>query len=151
MFKRLSAFLVMCALILVASASGYAQAAQKSLYERLGGQKAIVAVVDDFVAKVAADKRINAFFTKTAADPKQLAAFKQKLVDQICEASGGPCKYKGRDMKSAHAGMGISMADFNALVEDLVATLNQFKVPKAEQTQLLGILGPMSRDIVEKK
>ena len=54
-------------------------------------------------------------------------------------------------MKSAHAGMGISMADFNALVEDLVATLNQFKVPKAEQNQLLGILGPMSKEIVEKK
>jgi hemoglobin len=151
MLKSLSACLMTSAVVIVASAGGLAQTAQKPLYDRLGGQKAIVAVVDDFVAKVAADKRINAFFTKTAADPKQLAAFKQKLVDQICEASGGPCKYKGRDMKSAHAGMGISMADFNALVEDLVAALNQFKVPKPDQTQLLGILGPMSKDIVEKK
>jgi hemoglobin len=151
MLKSLNACLMTSAVVIVASAGGLAQTAQKPLYDRLGGQKAIVAVVDDFVAKVAADKRINAFFTKTAADPKQLAAFKQKLVDQICEASGGPCKYKGRDMKSAHAGMGISMADFNALVEDLVAALNQFKVPKPDQTQLLGILGPMSKDIVEKK
>jgi hemoglobin len=151
MLKSLSACLMTSAVVIVASAGGLAQTAQKPLYDRLGGQKAIVAVVDDFVAKVAADKRINAFFAKTAADPKQLAAFKQKLVDQICEASGGPCKYKGRDMKSAHAGMGISMADFNALVEDLVAALNQFKVPKPDQTQLLGILGPMSKDIVEKK
>ena len=151
MWMRLNAFLVISGLVVAASAGVFAQATQKSLYERLGGQKAIVAVVDDFVAKAAADKRISAFFVKTAADPKRLAAFKQNLVDQICEASGGPCKYKGRDMKSAHAGLGISMADFNALVEDLTATLNQFKVAKAEQTQLLGILGPMSKDIVEKK
>jgi Bacterial-like globin len=94
MSRNLSAFLVISALVL-ASSTGFAQTAQKPLYDRLGGQKAIVAVVDDFVARVAADKRINSFFAKTAADPKQLAAFKQKLVDQICEASGGPCKYKG--------------------------------------------------------
>ena len=152
MVKKLSGLIMLAAFVTTASTAMFAQtAAQKSLYDRLGGQKAIVAVVDNFVAKVAADKRINAFFAKTAGDPKRLAAFKQNLVDQICEASGGPCKYIGKDMKSAHAGMGISMADFNALVEDLVATLNQFKVPAAEQKQLLGVLGPMSKDIVEKK
>jgi hemoglobin len=125
--------------------------AQKSLYERLGGKTAIVAVVDDFVANCAADTRINTFFTATAADKNRLAAFKNNLVDQICEAAGGPCKYTGKDMKTAHAGMGISDADFNALVEDLTKSLNTFKVGKAEQDQLLGVLGPMRPQIVEKK
>lgn len=140
--------------LVVAGASGLqAQGtmAQKSLYERLGGKTAIVAVVDDFVANCAADKRISAFFTATAGDPARLAKFKGNLVDQICEAAGGPCKYKGMDMKKAHAGMGVSAADFNALVEDLTKTLNKFKVAKAEQNQLLGVLGPMQAQIVEKK
>ena len=125
--------------------------AQKSLYDRLGGRTAIVAVVDDFVANCAADTRINKFFAATAADKNRLTTFKTNLVDQICEAAGGPCKYKGRDMKTAHAGMGISNADFNALVEDLTKSLNKFKVGKAEQDQLLGVLGPMRAQIVEKK
>jgi hemoglobin len=120
-------------------------AAEKPLYERLGGKPAITAVVDDFVARVAADPRINRFFANTDIPP-----FKAKLVDQICEASGGPCKYTGKDMKTAHAGMGVTDADFNALVEDLVATLDKFKVPEKEKGELLGALGPMKKDIVTK-
>jgi hemoglobin len=122
----------------------------KSLYDRLGKKKAIVAVVDQFVANVAADNRINAFFMATASDPVRLAAFKGKLVDQICQASGGPCKYTGKNMKDAHAGMGISTADFTALVEDLVAALDKFKVAEKEKNELLGALGGMKGDIVEK-
>lgn len=122
----------------------------KSLYARLGGKKAITAVVDEFVNNVAADSRINKFFGDTASDPKRLAAFKGKLVDQICQASGGPCKYKGKDMKTAHAGMGLTEADFNALVEDLVKALDKFKVGETEKNELLGALGPMKGDIVEK-
>lgn len=128
-----------------------AQSGQKSLYDRLGGKTAIVAVVDDFVGNVAADKRINAFFAATAADKARLAKFKEHLVNQICEAAGGPCKYTGKDMKTAHQGMGISSADFTALVEDLTKTLVKFKVGKTEQDQLLGVLGPMKAQIVEKK
>lgn len=121
-----------------------------SLYKSLGGKKAIVAVVDDFVGRVAADDRINNFFKATAADPKRLANFKMNLVDQICEAAGGPCKYKGKDMKTAHAGMGIASADFDALVQDLVASLDKFMVKDADKQALLGVLGPMKKDIVEK-
>jgi len=102
------------------------------------------------VGRCAGDARINGFFKATASDPKRLAKFKSNLVDQICEASGGPCKYKGKDMKTAHMGMGISTADFNALVEDLVAALDKFKVKEADKKALLGVLGPMSKDIVEK-
>jgi hemoglobin len=127
-----------------------ASAQQKTLYDRLGGKPATTAVVDEFVSRVAADKRINSFFAATAADPKRLAAFKTNLVNQICQASGGPCTYTGKSMKQAHAGMGITTADFNALVEDLVGALNKFKVADADQKTLLGVLGPMSKDIVEK-
>src|ERR1700733_1639963 len=122
----------------------------ETLYKSLGGKKAIVAVVNDFVGRVAADDRINAFFKATAADPKRLATFKKNLVDQICEAAGGPCKYKGKDMKAAHAGMGISSADFDALVQDLVASLDKFMVKDGDKQALLGVLGPMEKDIVEK-
>jgi hemoglobin len=124
---------------------------EASLYKRLGGKPAITAVVDEFVGRVAADKRINGFFAATAADPARLASFKGKLVDQICQASGGPCKYTGKDMKSAHQGMGISGADFDALVSDLVGALDKFKVAEKDKNQLLGVLGPMKSDIVEKK
>src|SRR4030095_7095011 len=145
--------LVVGALVVLWSIPAGAQNApkEKSLYDRLGGKQAITAVVDEFVARVAADNRINHFFAATASNPAQLASFKMKLVDQICEASGGPCKYTGKDMKTAHRGMGISTADFNALVDDLVGTLDKFKVGAADKNQLLEILGPMQGQIVEKK
>ena len=131
---------------LIAGSSFAQNKSEKSLYDRLGGKTAITAVVDEFVARVAADKRINAFFAHA-----DIAHLKMELVNQICEASGGPCKYTGKSMKEAHRGMGVSEADFNALVEDLVGALDKFKVGKTEKDQLLGALGPMQKDIVEKK
>ena len=142
--------LMFALLTLTVTSNAWAQAT-KSLYDRLGGKTAIVAVVDEFVANCAADARINKFFAATAADKNRLATFKNNLVDQVCEAAGGPCKYTGKDMKSAHAGLGISNADFNALVEDLTKALDKFKVGKTEQDQLLGVLGPMRPQIVERK
>ena len=118
---------------------------QKSLYDRLGGKDALTAVVDDFVGNVAADKRINGFFAKAG-----IPRLKRNLVDQICQGTGGPCVYTGKDMKTAHKGMGIADADFNALVEDLVKTLNKFNVPEADQASLLGILGFPSYTIAER-
>ncbi|MEO7096684.1 MAG: group 1 truncated hemoglobin [Polyangiales bacterium] len=117
--------------------------AEKSLYDRLGRKDAIIAVVDDFVANVAGDKRINTFFAN--ADIPHL---KQMLVDQICAATGGPCKYTGKDMKTSHNGMNVKEADFNALVEDLVKSLDKFKVGEKEKTELLTALGSMKGDIV---
>lgn len=119
---------------------------KKTLYQRLGGQGAIVAVVDDFVANVAADKRINSFFANA-----NIPRLKRRLVEQICAGSGGPCEYKGKSMKAAHKGFGIEDEDFDALVEDLVKTLKKFKVPVREQKELLAILGPMRKDIVERQ
>jgi hemoglobin len=116
---------------------------QASLYQRLGGQPAITAVVDDFVANVAADNRINHYFAQT-----NIPHLKMELVDQICQATGGPCAYTGKPMRVAHAGMHITDADFNALVQDLVKSLNKFNVPPQDQQQLLAILGPLKSDIV---
>ena len=119
--------------------------AGKPLYDRLGGKPAITAVVDDFVGRVAADNRINGKFANT-----DIPRFKILLMEQICQASGGPSIYTGRSMKATHAGMGVSSSDFDALVGNLVATLNKFKVPEREKSELLGALGPMKGDIVEK-
>ncbi len=116
----------------------------RSLYDRLGGKEAVVAVVDDFVARAAADSRINAKFGRT-----DVPRLKAMLVEQVGEATGGPVKYSGRGMRETHDHMGVTAGEFDALVADLVATLNQFKVPTAEQQELLGILGSLRGDIVE--
>jgi hemoglobin len=119
----------------------------KPLYDRLGGKDAITAVVKDFVEqRVVKDDRINAFFKNS-----DIPDLESKLVDQICQATGGPCKYTGKDMKTSHVGMKIKDADFNAMVEDLKASLDHFKVPAKEQQELLGALAPMHDDIVTAK
>jgi hemoglobin len=116
---------------------------EASLYDRLGGQPAITTVVDDFIGNVAADSRINGRFAGA-----NIPRLKQLLVEQICAASGGPCTYTGRDMVSAHRGMNISEGEFNALVGDLVKSLDKFKVPAKEKGELLSALGAMKPDIV---
>ncbi len=132
--------------LLILSACAETQmAAKPSLYQRLGGKDAIKAVVDTFVGNVAADNRINKYFGST-----DIPKLKGHLVDQVCEATGGPCKYTGRTMKATHAGMGLNDADFNALVQDLAAALDHYKVGRAEKEELLGALGSMKKDIVER-
>ena len=115
-----------------------------SLFERLGGTGAVTAVVEDFSARCAKDARINAKFART-----DIPRLRSMRIDQVSEATGGPGKYSGRDMKTAHTDMGVTTGEFNALVEDLVATLTKFDVGKREQDELLGILGPLKSDIVE--
>ena len=129
----------------VGASAQMGSAPKKSLYDRLGGYNAISAVVDDFVGNVAADKRINKFFAKA-----NVPRLKARLVEQLCAASGGPCIYTGADMKTAHAGMGVRNHDFDALVQDLVKSLNKFKVPKAEQKEIASVLLPMRKDIVTR-
>jgi hemoglobin len=117
--------------------------AEKSLYERLGGMPGIEAVTTKFLENVAADNRINARFAKT-----DIPALKAKLVDQICEAAGGPCKYTGKDMRAAHAGMNITDAEFSAMGEDLASALDFYGVKSPEKDQLLAAIGGMKGDIV---
>src|SRR5215475_6625121 len=133
-------------LCLLTAFSVSASAQQKSLYERLGGKDAISAVVDDFAANVLADPRINKKFART--DANRLLA---NLKDFVCFATGGPCKYTGLDMKTSHKNMGTTAGEFNALVEDLIKTLNKFRVPEREKSELLGALAKLRGDIVESE
>ena len=142
--KRFAALVAATLLLTLGIGAGSAVAQEKTLYERLGGMDAITAVVDEFVANVAADERINGFFVGV-----DIPRLKRLLVEQICAASGGPCTYTGRSMKEAHMGMGLTDADFDALVEDLIMALDKFKVPEKEKNELLSLLGPMRPDIVE--
>jgi len=128
------------------SASAGSPAAPQELYERLGGQRAIVAVVDDFIDRVAADSRIKLRFANT-----DIPRLKSLLVEFVCMATGGPCHYSGQDMETSHAGMELVEDEFNALVEDLAATLDKFKVPAKEKGELLGALGPLEPRIVAPK
>jgi hemoglobin len=117
-----------------------------TLYQRLGGREGIAMVVGDFVAFAAADTRVNARFKDLK--PPDVEKLKSHIADQVCEAAGGPCAYLGRDMKTSHAGMKITEAEWNATVEDLVKALDKNKVPEKEKQELLGLLAPMKKDIV---
>ena len=120
-------------------------AATKALFERLGGKSAIEAVIDDFLGRVAGDESINSGFAVG-----HVPRLRQRLVELVCAASGGPCTYSGRDMGTVHAGMKITNAQFDSLVGHLVATLDKFKVPAGEKGELLALLGPMRSSIVEE-
>ena len=115
-----------------------------SLYERLGGVEAITAVARAFDERAGKDGRINQKFARTNLD-----RLTKEFIDQLCQDSGGPCTYTGLSMKKSHTNMGVTNGEFDAFMEDLVAVLDDFKVGKAEQDQLLSLLRPMRDDIVE--
>jgi hemoglobin len=117
---------------------------EPSLYERLGGVDAIAAVARAFEDRAAKDDRINQKFART-----DLERLHQEFVDQLCQDTGGPCTYTGLSMTQAHTNMGVTSGEFDAFMEDLVATLNDFNVGQAEQDELLNDLRPMRADIVE--
>jgi hemoglobin len=125
---------------------GRETASTPSLYKRLGGREGIATVVDDFVANMVADTRVSARFKNLK--PPQVLTLKTNLADQICEVSGGPCAYVGRDMKTVHAGMKVTEAEWNATVENLGKALDKNKVDARSRQDLLGALGPMKGDIV---
>jgi hemoglobin len=115
-----------------------------SLYERLGGVEAITAVVRAFDDRAGKDDRINQKFARTNLD-----RLTKEFIDQLCQDTGGPCTYTGLSMKQSHTNMGVTNGEFDAFMEDLVAVLDDFKVGKAEQDELLSLLQPMRDDIVE--
>jgi len=130
------------------AALAHDEPAARSLYTRLGGYDAVAAVTDDFLGRLATDKQLGRFFPGHSTD--SLKKIRQHIVDQLCVATGGPCVYTGRDMKTSHSGMGITEADWNQAVALLVQTLDKFKVPDAERKELLGALSGLKKDIVEK-
>lgn len=114
-----------------------------NLYQRLGGREAINAVVKDLLANGLADARLNPRLSKLNA-----AKCEAMLTDQLCEATGGPCKYTGRDMKTAHAGKNVTEVEWQAFAENLVKTFDRFNVPARERGELLSLIVPMKGDIV---
>ena len=134
-------------LALVVCASAEAQQAP-TLYKRLGGYDALAAVTDDFLGRLATDQQFGRFFVGHSAD--SIKRIRQLIVDQLCAATGGPCVYTGRDMKTAHAGLGITNQDWDASVKLLVATLDKFNVPAREKDEVLGAIGGLKKDIVDK-
>lgn len=117
-----------------------------SLYDRLGQKPAIEVVVDKFLANVVADTRINTFFAHL--DQAGVARLRGLLIDQVCQATGGPCTYGGKTMRETHTGMGITDEQFGALVEDLSKALDEAGAKPADRDELLGALGGMKGDIV---
>jgi hemoglobin len=131
-----------------ASAQSPTPQSSATLYKRLGGYDAIAAVTDDFIGRLANDQQLSRFLVGLSADSKK--RLRQLVVDQLCEATGGPCFYIGRTMKASHAGLGVAEADWQATVKHLVATLDKFKVPEKEKSELLAIASSLRGDIVEK-
>ena len=115
-----------------------------SLYDRLGGIEAITAVVRDFEDRAAKDDRIKQKFART-----DLARLTKEFVDQVCEATGGPCNYTGRNMKETHRNMAVTKGEFEAFMHDIVATLDKFEVGKADQDEIRSFLNAFEGDIVE--
>ena len=130
------------------SAQAQSSSAAPTLYTRLGGYDAIAAVTDDFLGRLAADKQMSRFFVGVSAD--SLRKLRQHVVDQLCEASGGPCYYFGRSMKTVHAGLGITESDWQLTVKHLTATFDKFKVPEKERQQVIELFSTLKKDIVEK-
>jgi hemoglobin len=124
------------------------QSAAKTLYQRLGGYDALAAVTDDFLGRLAADPKLARFFAGHSKD--SLTRIRQLVVDQLCAATGGPCAYTGRDMKTSHAGMGITQSDWKAAAAHLVATLDALGVPAKEKGEVLALVSSLEADIVER-
>ena len=147
MKNRVTAFLA--AVVLLNVVAVRAAEEKKSLYDRLGGVYAIATVVDAFIEKLLVNDTLNAnpaIREARARVPK--AGLKFQVTALVCQVTGGPQMYKGRTMKDAHQHLKITEREWDAMVKDFVATLDQFKVPKAEQTELLTIVGSTKGDIV---
>lgn len=111
----------------------------------------IYRIVDGLVDNAARDERIRRFFERIRGDTASIRALKQKLSDQLCEGSGGPCSYVGLDMRSAHLGMNLSDADFDAMIENLVVAMDSAGVPQREKDDVLAVVAPMRADIVTRR
>ena len=135
-------------LLLPATTSPVMAQGEKSLYQRVGGYDALAAVVDDFIGRLVSDKQFEKFFAGFSVDSKK--RIRQHILDQFCAATGGPCVYMGRDMKTTHGGLGITGADWDAAVKHLTASIDKFKVPRKEKGELLAFVSTLKKDIVEK-
>ena len=137
--------LLLAACALVPAAASFAQGAPQTnqLYKAFGEKPGLVALMDDFMVRLLADPRTEPHFK-----PANQQRVKEQLVEQLCALSGGPCVYKGADMKSAHANLEIKKSDFHALVEVLQQSMDAKGIPFRKQNEMLALLAPMNRDII---
>ena len=124
---------------------GASARAQSALYDDLGGKDGMAAIVGGMVDNALADDRIKAVF-----DNINIPRLKGLLAQHLCALVGGPCAYNRRSMKDTHAGLDLHDADFNALVEDLEASMDARNIPWATQVKLLAILAPIEHDVVKQ-
>jgi hemoglobin len=128
------------------SASAQSMNSSSALYQALGEKTGLVKLMDDFVPRLQADPRLAEAFKNA-----NVVNLKSQLVNQICQVSGGPCEYKGPDMKATHSNMDITKTDFNALVEVLQKSMDAQGISFGNQNQLLAKLAPMHRDVITVK
>jgi len=117
------------------------------LYHRLGGHDVIAAVVDDLLSRMLADPRVNYYWRGKSRDT--LRRERQVMVEQVCAATGGPTYYTGREMKAAHAGLGITGTEWDIFMAHVQAALDNFSVPPHARDELLAIAQSLQGDIVE--
>lgn len=142
--------LSMVALVLLLAGNAWAQEAAKpkSLYHRLGGYDMIAQIVDDFGPKLGKDPKIAPLVAGLSAEHRMRN--RQLIVDQICQLTGGPCIYIGRSMLSSHQGLGITEDHFKQAGALMLETLDKFKIGEPERSELMGVIGKLAPDIVEK-
>jgi hemoglobin len=124
-------------------------AQEKSLYDRLGGYDGIAKVVDDFIGRLVSDKQFEKFFIGQSTDSRK--KIRNHIIEQFCAATGGPCVYTGREMKTSHAGLGITEAEWNAAAKHLVASLDKYKVDEKSKGEVVAFVTTLKKDIVEKE
>jgi len=139
----ISLLLAAASLLLAGASSAQTMAPNDQLYKAFGEKPGLVALMDDFMVRLLADPRTSPHFK-----PSNQERVKEQLVDQLCSLAGGPCVYKGADMKSAHANLDIKKSDFNALVEVLQQSMDAKGIPFRTQNQMLALLAPMHRDTI---
>lgn len=123
-------------------------AIEKSLYERLGGYDAIAAATDDLLQRLTGDPEIGFYWRGHSTD--SMKRDRQLVVDFLCQALGGPVIYRGRDMKTSHAGLNISEHDWQIFEAHAIATLEKFEVPEKEKEEFLACAAALKDDIVER-
>jgi len=146
LFREVGFRVVLCVAALHLAACATMGDPPPTLYKRLGGREGIALVVGDFVTNMAGDSRVNARFKDMK--PADVEKLKSNLADQICDATGGPCSYLGRDMKTTHQGMKITEAEWTATVENFSKALDKNQISVKDKSEVLGVLGPMKADIV---
>ena len=140
--------LAVASCLLAAGASFAQQTAPKDdqLYKAFGEKAGLVALMDDFMVRLLADPRTGPHF-----QPANQQRIKEQLVEQLCALGGGPCVYKGADMKSSHSNLEIKKSDFHALVEVLQVSMDAKGIAFRKQNEMLALLAPMNRDIITPK